>query len=124
MITELTLRLLTIVIAVQAPEHEAETPLVCAQVLCELLKVQLSILISVSFSHNLLWDRAERSERREKRRREERRRKRRGPRLVRNGGMRRKVRRKKRVTRYKADAVDTPGHMTRHQAHKPNTTVD
>lgn len=45
----------TIVVAVQAAEHEPELFLMRVQVLGEFLKVQLSIVVSVADSHNLGW---------------------------------------------------------------------
>lgn len=43
----------TIVVAVQAAEHESELFLVRAQILCELLNVQLAVMIGVTHTYNL-----------------------------------------------------------------------
>lgn len=43
----------TIIVAVQATKHESELFLVHAQILCELLKVQLAVMIGVTHTYNL-----------------------------------------------------------------------
>ncbi len=43
----------TIVVVVQAVEHESELFLVRAQILCELHKVQLAVMIGVTHTYNL-----------------------------------------------------------------------
>ena len=45
----------TIVVAVQAAEHEPQLFFMRVHVLSELLKVQLAIVINVADAHNLGW---------------------------------------------------------------------
>lgn len=43
----------TIVVAVQAAEHKSELFLMCAQIPCEFLDVQLAVMIGVTHTYNL-----------------------------------------------------------------------
>lgn len=52
----------TIVVVVQAAEHESELFLVCAQILCELHKVQLAVKIGVTHTYNLKGEGSERAQ--------------------------------------------------------------